>query len=185
MSRFAYSVLTLMVMLLLPACGTQRKAAEASISAAQAAYDEIRDEAMNVAPDQARMIEDAIATARADVEKGDPKAALEATRDLPAKVKELDEGLYARAGELQAAWKGLNATLPSAVASLDKRMGAMARPPAGMNRADFAIARTTLADMKTRWGEATTAMKDGKLAEAVTRARGVKASAVDLMTEMK
>jgi uncharacterized protein YoxC len=185
MNRFTHGVLALMVVLLLPACGTQKKAAETSISAAQTAYDGIKEQAMNVAPDQAKMIEDAIAAAKADVEKGDFKAALDATKDLPAKTQELYDGLSAKEAELQTAWQSLSATLPDAVASLNRKLGAMKKPPAGMNKAKFAAAKATLADVKTKWGEATTAMQGGRLAEAVTKASSVKATAVHLMAVMK
>lgn len=177
MNRLTCGVLALMAVLLLPACGTQKKAAESSIAAAQSVYDQIREQAMKLAPNEATAIEDAIAAARADVKKGDFKAAIEATKDLPAKAKELNDGLAAKATELKAAWASLNATLPGAVATLNKKMGAM-------NRAKSAAAKAELADLNTMWAEAQTAMQGGRLAEAVTKAGEVKAGVVQLMTEM-
>lgn len=185
MNRLTCGVLALMTVLLLPACGTQKKAAETSIAAAQTVYDQIKDQAMKLAPDEAKVIEDAIAAARADVKKGDFEAAIEGTKDLPTKAKELNDGLPAKAAELKTAWASLNAVLPGAVATLNKKMGAMTRPPSGMDKARFAAAKTTWADTKTKWGEATTAAQNGRWAEAVTKAVGVKASMVQVMTAMK
>jgi len=185
MKRFALLALALATVLLLPACGMQKKAAETAISAAQTAYDAVKEQAMNIAPDQAKTIEDAIASAKANVEKGDIKAALEATKDLPAKVKEMSDGLAARQAELQKTWEGLNAALPGAVASLGKKMDALKKPPAGMDQAKFDAAKTAMTDMRTKWGEAMVAMQGGKWAEATTKAGEVKAGAVALMTELK
>jgi hypothetical protein len=185
MKRFVPLALALTVLLLVPACGMQKKAAETAISGVESAYNAIKEQAMNVAPDQAKTIEDAIAAAKAAAEKGDFKAALETTKDLPAKVKELSDGLSAKQAELQQTWAGLNAALPGAVASLSQKMSAMKKPPTGMDKAAFDAAKTALADVKTKWGEATTAMQGGKLAEAATKASEVKASAVALMTELK
>jgi len=178
MNRLTCGVLALMTVLLLPACGTQKKAAETSIAAAQTVYDQIKDQAMKLAPDEAKVIEDAIAAARADVKKGDFEAAIEGTKDLPTKAKELNDGLPAKAAELKTAWASLNAVLPGAVATLNKKMGAM-------NKARFAAAKADLADLNTMWAEAQTAMQGGRLAEAVTKAGEVKAGVVQLMTEMK
>ena len=185
MKRFALLALALTVVLLLPACGMQKKSAETAISGVESAYNGIREQAMNVAPDQAKMIEDAIAAAKASVEKDDFKTALETTKDLPAKVKELSDGLAAKQAELQQTWEGLNAALPGAVTSLSQKMGAMKKPPTGMDKAAFDAAKTALAEMKTKWGEATAAMQGGKLAEAAAKAGEVKAGVVALMTELK
>jgi uncharacterized protein YoxC len=185
MKRFALLALALTVVLLLPGCGMQKKSAETAISGVESSFNGIREQAMNVAPDQAKTIEDAIAAAKAAVAKGDFKVALETTKDLPAKVKELSDGLAAKQAELQKTWADLNAALPGTVASLSQKLGAMKKPPTGMDQEKFAAAKATLADMQTKWGEATTAMQGGKLAEAATKAGEVKTSAVALMTELK
>ncbi len=185
MKRLAYLALALTVVVLLPACGTQKKAAETSISAAETAYNGIKDQAMNIAPDSAKVIEDAITTAKANVEKGDFKAALEGTKDLPAMVKMMGDNLPAMQAEMQKNWDGMNAGLTGAVAALDKKIGPMKRPMPGMDKAKFDAAKTTLADIKTKWGEAQTAMQGGKMAEAMMLAGQVKTGAVDLMTTFK
>jgi hypothetical protein len=186
MKRYALlGLLLLMVMLLVPACGVQKKTAETAISSAETAYNAVKEKATNIAPDQAQMIEDAITAARTAVEKGDYKAAIDSAKVLPAKVKELSDGLAAKQAELQRTWEGLNAVLPGAVTSLSQKLGAMSKPPAGMDKAKFDAARTSLADVKTKWGEAMTAMQAGKWAEAAAKAGVVKASVVELMTELK
>jgi uncharacterized protein YoxC len=185
MKRFALLALALTVLLLVPACGMQKKSAETAIAGVESAFNAIKEQAVNVVPDQAKTIEDAIAAAKAQADKGDFKAALETTKDLPAKVKELSDGLAAKQAELQQTWAGLNAALPGAVASLSQKLGAMKKPPAGMDKAALDAAKTGLAEMKTKWGEATTAMQGGKWAEAAAKAGEVKTSAVALMTELK
>jgi hypothetical protein len=138
-------------------------------------YDQIKEQALKLAPDEAKVIEDAIAAARVDVKKGDFEAAIEGTKDLPAKAKELNDRLPAKAAELKTAWASLNAVLPGAVATLNKRVGA----------AKSAAAKAELADLNTMWAEAQSAVQGGGLADAVTQAGEVKAGVVQLMTELK
>jgi hypothetical protein len=185
MKRLVCLAVALTVVLLLPACGTQKKAAETAISGAETAYNGIKDQAMSVAPDSAKIIEDAIAAAKADVEKGDFKAALEASKDLPAQVQALGAGLAAKQAELQTAWEALNTDLPGAVAALDKKLGAMKRPLPGMDKAGLEAAKTSLADLKTKWGEAQTAMQGGQWAAAVAKGDEVNTAATALMATLK
>jgi hypothetical protein len=182
MKPIARWTLLLGVLLLLPGCGAQKKAAETAIQAAQTAYDGIKAQAVNVAPAEARAIEGAIAAAKADVQKGNFKAALAATQDLPNRVQELQAALPAKQAELDTAWKGLNATVPRTLASLGRKLGATSRRPAGMSRERFDAAKGELAHLKSQWSDAQAAMKDGRLAEAVGTAEDVKAWAARLST---
>jgi uncharacterized protein YukE len=185
MKRFGLLAMVLAVVLLLPACGVQKKAAETAIAGAETALAAVKDQAVNVAPDEVKAIEDAIAAAKVSVESGEFKAAIDATKDLPAKIQEMQAGLAAKTEELQKGWDGLNATLPGAVAALDKKMGTMKKAPAGMEAAAWDGMKTSVADAKTKWGEAQAAVGTGNLAEAMAKGTEVKTAVADAMTKLK
>jgi hypothetical protein len=184
MKRIGLLVMVLAVVVLLPACGVQKKAAETAITGAETALAAVKDQAVKVAPDQVQAIEDAIAAAKASVEKGEFKAAIDGTKDLPAKIQEMQAGLAAKTEELQKSWDALNAALPGAVADLDKKVGKMKKAPAGMDAAAFDGMKTGLADAKTKWGEAQAAAGAGNLAEAVAKGTEVKTAVTDAMGKL-
>lgn len=185
MKRFGLLVMALAIVLFVPACGVQQRAAETAITSAEEALNGVKEEAMKVAPDEVKALEDAIASARASVEAGDYKAAIDTTQGIPAQVQELSAGLEDKAAQLQSQWDALNTALPGAVADLEKQVGRMRRPPSGMDAAAWDNLKTSLADAKAKWGEAQTAMGGGMMAEAVTKANEVKATVVDAMTALK
>ena len=87
----------LMVSLLavsLASCASMEKApAEAAMATAQVAFDAVKDNASKVMPDETKTVQDAFDAAKASLDKGDYKAALEAAKALPGQVKGLaDQG---------------------------------------------------------------------------------------------
>jgi hypothetical protein len=185
MKRLGLLAMVLAVALLLPACGVQKKAAETTIANAETALAAAKDQAMKVDPGAVQAIEDSIAAAKASAEKGDYKAAIATTKDLPAKVQEMQAGLAAKTEELQKGWDALNASLPAAVAALDKKVGTMKKAPAGMDAAAWDGLKSSVADAKTKWGEAQTAAGGGNLAEAMTKGTEVKTAVADAMGKLK
>jgi hypothetical protein len=175
------AVSSLLLALLLSSCGVQRRAAESAVAETQVAIAGIGDQAENVAPDEAKMMRDALAQARDDLEKGNFSATLTATRSLRNRVKDLADRLPEKQAALEAAWTKLDATIPTTLASLDRKLGRTNRPSAGARRAAFEAARTELASLATLWSEAQAAKQIGRLAEAVTKAGDVKYRALRLL----
>jgi hypothetical protein len=175
-----------MAVLVLPACGMQKKAAEKALADVEAAYSRIAEQARNVAPEQAQAIEAGIAAAKESLAKGDTQTVAAAAKDLSDKIKTLAEQLPALQAKLQENWNELAKTVPGALAALKKKLDDFGRPPAGMpGRAEFDSTTAQLVPLGRQWDEARSLFAGGKMAEAVLLGEQVKATAVKLITGMQ
>ena len=174
--RKLLGVLLLIVAVVAVGCGVGKPAADAAVQTAQTAFDAAKDQAMKIAPDQAKSIQDAIDAAKASAEKGDYKAAIEAAKPIPAQVKAMADGLAAKQKELQASWDsmkdmgGMVDQFKSKVESLAK----MKHLPAGLDATKLDAAKTALADVTSKWSDAQAAVQAGNWADAVAKGGEVK-----------
>jgi hypothetical protein len=187
MKRILSLLLVAVLGSVLMSCGSEKGAATTAIQTAETAWAAAKDNVMKLMPDDAKSMDDAIAAAKASLDKGDAKAALAAAKDLPAKIQELTAGLAAKETELRGAWDALNAGLPGVVETVQKRVNLLSksrRLPAGMEQATFDGAKTALAEAGQMWADAQSAQVSGNLAEAVTKATGVKELLVKALTAL-
>ncbi|HEY6195670.1 MAG TPA: hypothetical protein VI504_11575 [Candidatus Eisenbacteria bacterium] len=186
MMRFSRWLPILMAVLMVPACGMRKQAAEKALTDVELAYAQIVDQARNVAPDEAQAIEAGIAAAKGELAKGNADAVLAAAKDLDAKVKTLAESLPDLQTKLQADWKDLTNSVPGALAMLRKKLDDLGRPPAGMpGREVFDATTAQLAPLGEKWDEATSLFVSGKLAQAVSMGGEVKGEVVKLITGLQ
>ena len=182
---------TLLLMLVLGAtvvagCGPNQGAAQVSITAAQAAFDAAKDQAMMIVPEEALGIQAAIDGAKASMEKGEFKAAIDSANVIPAKVKAMADGLGAKAAEMQAAWEKMK-EFPQALVALNAQVVKLARAkqlPKGIDAAKVDAAKAALGTITQNWTEAQAAFQSGNLAEAMTKAGMAKQAAVDAMNSL-
>lgn len=177
------ALVALLSALLLGGCGIQKRVAESAVTEVQVAYAGIGSLAENVAPDEARLIQDALAQAKDEFARGEFSATLIAARSIRNRVKELGERLPDRRAELETAWSKLDATIPGTLDVLDRKLRAASRPPAGAKRADFEASRTELDSLAALWSDAQDAKQLGRIAEAVNRAADVKFRALRLLDD--
>ena len=186
MIRFARWLPLLVAVMLIPACGGPKKAAEKAISEAGLAFAQIAEQARNLAPDQAQAIEAGIAAAKASLANGDAKAALAAANEQGEKIKTLTEQLPALQAKLQDDWNTLNTTVPGALSALRKKLEDFGRPPANMpGRAQYDSTTAQVSPLSQKWDEARSLFVSGKLADAVAMAQAVKDEAVKLVAGMQ
>ncbi len=169
--------------LLLAGCGSPRQSAESALEGARRAYAEISARAGNLAPDEAKSIQDALAQAQDDLARGNYTSSLQATRSLRNRVKDLGERLPAKQAELEAAWTRLDVTIPGTLRVLEQKLQRSNRPASGPRRAEFDASRVELSSLSVGWNEALTARRLGRIAEAVARAGDVKYRALRLLDE--
>ena len=153
---------------LLSSCGSQKGAAEAAMAQTVTAWNAIKEQATNVAPDEAKAIEDGIAATTAKLQGGDYKNALADATSLGTRVKELADGLGEKTAQAQAAWNELAGSIPGTLATLDKRLAGLKAPAAGTPNADQSPV-VRLAGLKTAWTDAQASAQAGKIAEAVSK----------------
>jgi hypothetical protein len=187
MKRMLGLPLLLSALLVLGSCGSEKTAATAAIQSAVSAWTAVKDNVAKIMPDEAKSMDGAIAAAQASLEQGDAKAALAAAKDLPARIQQLSEGLATKEGELRGVWEAMSAGLPGVVATIQRRVDILSKVkslPAGIDRAAFDGAKSSLAQATQMWSEAQSEQKSGNLASAVSKAMGVKDLVVKILTAL-
>jgi hypothetical protein len=184
MKRIFWLGMVVATALLLPACGSQKAAAEAAMAQTVQAYNAIKVQAGNIVPDEAKAIEDGIAAATAQLQGRDYKGALAAATSLGARVKELADSLPEKTAQAQSAWAELAGSIPGTLATLDKKLKGLKVPAPGTPHADEAP-MVVLGHLKDGWSDAQAAAQAGRLAEAVTKANDVRSGAVKLLTDLQ
>src|SRR5215470_6529629 len=184
--RTAMGIALAIVVLALAACESADKApAAAALSAAQTAIDAVKTEAMKYVPGQVKSVEDALATAKANFEKKDYKAALAGAQDVAAKAKELGAAAATKKAELTKSWEEVSNGVPKMAEAIKSRVDILAQSkklPAGLDKAKVDDAKAGLASVNESWTQASDAYKSGDVSGAVVKARAAKDKAVENMT---
>jgi len=186
--RTAVGITAAIAGLVLVACESADKApAAAAITTAQAAIDSVKGEAAKYVPDQVKSVEDMLATAKANFEKKDFKAALTGAQDAAAKAKDLGAAAAAKRAELTKAWEEVSSGVPQMAAAIKSRVDILSQSkklPAGLDKAKLDGAKSGLAALNQSWTEASEAFKSGNVTDAVAKARAAKDKAVEVMTAL-
>ncbi len=166
------------------ACSNQKAPAEAALKSAQDAYSAVRTDAEKYVPEQARAIQDGLASAQAALGKDDYAGVLQQTQSLNTQISALGGAIAAKKAELTRAWTTMEAGVPKLVEAVKSRVDVLRqsrRLPAGITKEALDSAKAGLATASQTWSEATSAASVGDVATAVARARSVQASVVNLM----
>ncbi len=167
-------VLTLGMAMLLASCGgAQREATEAAISAAQTAINAARGAAEKFVPEQTKAAQDALQGAKDALAKGDYAEALKDARDAAQKAKDAVTAATAKKAEWTDTWNNLSQSAPKTMSEVQAKLDAYKRNgklPAGVDKAQMEDAKAQFDQLKQGWTDATTAYKNGNLADAVKKA---------------
>jgi hypothetical protein len=179
---------TLMAAVLVAACGSADKApAEAAIKAAEAALASVRTDAAKLVPDQLRLLEDGLTSAKASFDKGDYTAALGSAKSVAAKAGDLASAVATKRAELTRTWTDVSAGVPKMAEAIQSRVDILSQSkklPAGLDKDKLEGAKAGLASLKQSWADASAAYSAGNLTDAVTKARTAKDKAVETMTAL-
>ena len=187
-TRFFNRALLVLAGLVLAACASDQGPAELAIKAAEAAVNSAVAEGAKYVPDQARAVQDALRAAKDSLAKGDYKAALTGSSDVTAKAKALGDAVAAKKVELAKSWESLSGGLPKVVEAIKSRVDILSQSkklPANLDRASVDSAKSGLEAITKTWSDAQAAFKDGQVTDAITKAKAVKAQAVDVMTKLR
>jgi len=171
----------------LGACSSAKGPAEQALKSAEDALNAGKADAMKYIPEKVKSAEDALKTAKDAFAKGDYPAATAAAADVTAKVKDFGAAVAAKKTELTKAWEGQSQLLPNMIASIKSRVDVLTKSrklPANLDKEKFEGAKNGLAEIEKAWGEASSAFKEGGLADALAKAKSVKAKAVEIMTTL-
>jgi len=153
------------------ACG--KASAEQALKAAEAAIEAARPEIERYVPGELQQLRDAAATAKAEFDKGDYKAALQSAQDLLPKVNAAAAAAEQKKQELVAAFGRIKASLPGMVDALNARVSALAamrRLPPGIDKTVLQNAQAGLGAVSSAWAEATANFDKGDVIQAVNQA---------------
>jgi len=187
MNRFLGAILLVALALTMVSCASEKGAATSAITAAETAWTAVKDDVMKILPADGKLVEQAIAAAKASLELGDAKAALADVQDLPARIQELTASLADKEIELKGVWETLSANLPGVAATVQKRVDVLAKSrslPSGLDQAAFDQVRTDVTTAATTWVEAQAAQQTGNIGEAVAKAIDVKGLLVKNLTAL-
>ncbi len=185
--KLMFSIVAFVCCLSLIACSSAKAPAEAAIKAADEALTGVQAEASLYVPDQLKEVQDALAAAKENVQKGEYEQALTGAKDLAAKAKDLASAVAAKKDELTKSWQDMSGGLPGMVDAIQSRVNMLSKSrklPAGLDKDKFESAKTSLASITQSWTEASDAFKNGNLMDAVSKANTVKDAAAAIMNDL-
>src|SRR5580698_10318446 len=119
------------------ALARKKDAATQAVGTAQQSYDAVRRDAVQYIPDQAKGVDDAIARAKASLDKGDYDAAVNEAKPIPDTVNGFAAAIVAKKTEMTAAWKDVSRGIPEMLDAVQKRLAVLSSSnsvPAGMDK---------------------------------------------------
>jgi hypothetical protein len=180
--------------LLLTACANQKDPAEKAVARVEASLAEFHADAEKYAADELKEVDGSLANLKNNLARQDYRAVVQGAPSVTSAVNQLKQTVEQRkadAAQLMEAAKGewdeLTASVGPAVETLQKRVDQLAKTkkyPKGVDKAAFETAKTDFENAKTEWTQATADFAEGKAAEALRRARAVKAQITDLTTRL-
>jgi hypothetical protein len=182
-ARIAVALATLV----LAACASDKVPAETALRAAEQAVSTATAEASKYVPDQAKALQDSLATLKDAFAKGEYKTVLAGTGDLSAKAKALTDAAAAKKTELTASWTDVSGGLPKVMEAIQSRVDILSKAkklPANMDKAALDSAKSGLESMNKAWADAQASFTSGNLADAVSKASALKAQAAEIMTKL-
>ncbi len=147
----------------------------------------LRDDAAKYAPDGLKGVESTLGMLKDSLAKEDYKTVLAGTPQLSQAVDSLKVAIAAgkeRAESAMVEWNSLSADVPKMVEAIQSRIDILSkskRLPKNVSSDAFESAKSGLDSMKAMWGEATTAAAADKPAEAVEKAKAVKAKGAEIL----
>jgi hypothetical protein len=180
------------VMLL--ACANQKEPAEKAFTKIETSLGELRADAQHYAAGQLKNVEESVDGLRSKLEKQDYRGVMVAAPGVSSEVNTLRANvtrMKAEAEEIlataQSEWSSMTSSVPQLVTDLQARVDSFSRSrrlPKNFSQQEFSVAKATVADIKKVWDEASAEAAQGKVADAVRKARAVKINAEYLLRRL-
>jgi hypothetical protein len=176
-------VLGLLSALAIAAGGCSRAPAEEALKAAEAALEAARPSVEKYAPTEIKPLSEAAATAKAQLARGNYKAALSGAQSLTARTQAAAEVAKKKKEELAGAFDALKAKLPGQVQVLRARLAALARNPTlpvDMDQETVETARANLDRLAEGWEDALAKFDRDDVVQAVEQAEKLRAQVEEM-----
>jgi hypothetical protein len=184
----------LLATLLAVGCANQKEPATKALADAEATLSSFRDEASRYASTELQAAESAIASLKANLDKGDYKAVVAGSPALSTQLEALRQTVTDKKAEAEAAneaakanWALLSADVPKMAEAIQSRVDILSKSrklPKGLDAASFDAAKAGFEEMKASWTQATTAAASGNAVEAVSQGEAAKAKGAEVMAAL-
>ncbi|HEX7624311.1 MAG TPA: hypothetical protein VF400_12120 [Anaeromyxobacteraceae bacterium] len=167
------------------ACTDPDKApAEAALKAADSAAAQLGRDVAQLAPAQAKAVEDALAAAKGLMARKDYRGALAGASAVPSKVAEATTAAAARKADLTKAWTEASRDVQNLVYAIEDRLDILSgakKLPRGLDDAAIVWSRETLATIDSSWSKLPERFQKGDMPEAIAEAASLKAQASEVL----
>jgi hypothetical protein len=184
-------VTALLAVFVLAACGNQMEPAQKALSEIESTLAASSADAVKYAPQKVEEVNGKLAELKAAFEKKDYKAVVMGAPALLADAKALATEAAAKKDEyvklLGEQWTKLSAGLPQATAAIEARIAELKKTrklPAGVTKDAVAAAGPALEQVKATWTEATAAFGEGKVEDAVMKAKSVQVKVDEILLSL-
>jgi hypothetical protein len=181
--------------LVLTGCANKKEPAEKAVAQVESSLAEIRADGEKYAADEFKDVNDSVGNLKSNLARHDYGAVVMGARSVNSAIVSLKETIAQRKVEadqmLEAAtseWNDLSASVPPMVDALQKRVDQLAKTrkyPGGLDKAGFDAAKTDFENLKNEWTAASAQFTEGKVAEALRKARVIKAQGDELMQKLE
>jgi hypothetical protein len=181
--------------LALAACANQKEPAEQAVAKVESTLAEFHADAEKYAADELKEVEGSVNNLKSNLARKDYGAVVMGAPSVTASIAALKQSVEQRKADAeqmmaaaQTEWNDLSANLPKTVETLQARVDQLSKNhkfPKGLDKAGFEAAKTDFENLKTGWTEASSEFASGKMAEAVRKARAIKAQADELAQKLE
>jgi hypothetical protein len=183
--RYLLLMLVAVVGLLMASCGPSKQVtATAAVQAAESAYENVKLELMKYVPDQTQGIEDAIAGAKASLEKRKYKEALAAAQGIPDRVKALAATAAANKDAWTKGWAAAGDGIPGMLQAIRAKLTIYSIPeevPKNLAKTKLLACRKSYEEAVSLWEEAKNSSSGAGLPHAIAKADTARDKAVEIM----
>ena len=187
MKRIPLWLATLSAVALLDACSNMKEPATQAVASAETSLAALKDEASKYAPEALQPVETQVASLKDSLAKRDYKAVVSAAPAVTSAIVSLKDVIATKKAELQASWQSVSADLPKMVEAIQSRVDILSssrKLPKNLDKAALDAAKSGLETLKAGWAEAGNAFSSGNVAEAVSKAQGLKDQAAQIMSSL-
>lgn len=181
--------------LLVTGCAKNREPATKAIDQIEKSLAEVKDDARKYAPDGLKGVEAQLARLKESLDKKEYETVVAGSPQLEKAVASLKsavdagkEQVRAMAAAAKSEWESLNAEVPKTIASIQERVDSLSkqkRLPWGINKDEFAGAKSAFESMKTTWADASAEAKKGDAVEATSKGKTAKGMGESIAEQLK
>ena len=176
-------------------CSQQKQNADKVLESVETSLKAIKDDAARYAPEGLKSVESQLARLKTSYENQEYNDVIAGTPQLRKAVDSLTAAVESGKAQAQAAlasakkeWDSLSVEVPKMVEDIQSRVDELSkekRLPWGLNKDEFAEAKSDFEIMKTQWTEASSEYNSGKQIKAVEKARIAREMNEDIRKQLK